>query len=168
MKKALVCLLAITLVLFFFTACDISSSSPDENSSTGGTTTPSPTPNPETIQPANSEQTTIFQNVTGKMGYALSNKLYENDPNAPTGVDSYIFKNVECKDETGKLIGVLNGTFTNELEKECIDLTYIDYSENSAGITNTLYSTFEKVKADTYIFIINGVHCLIFWPGLGI
>ena len=141
MKKALVCLLAITLVLFIFTACDNSTSTPDTGS----------------IPRATEDQIKVIEFVGQKVS-----AIIRTDP-LPTGATKdpekgiYNFDNVIVKEGETE-IGKINGGYDEETPY--VDCSYI---ENSTGKTYSYFTKMEKQDGGI-IYIVNGQKCLVYIP----
>mgnify|MGYP004592823789 CR=1 FL=1 len=154
MKKALVCLLAITLVLFVFTACDNKTPTPDTGSNTGGSVSEPTIPDSgtTTAPKATTEQLFLLQE--------LYRQSFLNMDDTIEGVsldnDVYTFSDVDIDDAYNDFEGTLSGTFKDTKTEISINLSF----EDVKGKTYTVSGTIERNGKNAEITI-NGDKCLI-------
>ena len=136
MRKALMCLLALTLILFTFIACD-------DNTSL---------PNTPKEKEATIDQQFLFQ------------QLYRQsflDQNVETvGVTlangAYTFTDVEIDDSVHDLEGTLNGTFKDTETEISINVSFTDKDKKTSTVSGTI-----KRNGKEAVITINGEKCLI-------
>lgn len=153
MKKALICILALTLILFSFTACKNDTPTPGPTPEPAPTPTPEPTPGPETNVPkATFDQQFLFQQLYRQ---SLLNSDVETEGVALTnGV--YTFTDVAIDDSIQELEGTLSGTFKNTDTEISIDVSYTDLEDKTTTVSGTLARNGQGA-----VITVNGEECLI-------
>lgn len=136
MRKALMCLLALTLILFTFIACD-------DNTSI---------PNTPKEKEATIDQKFLFQQ--------LYRQSFLNQNEETTGVTlangSYTFTDVEIDDSIHDLEGTLNGTFKDTETEISINVSFTDKDKKTSTVSGTI-----KRNGKEAVITINGEKCLI-------
>ena len=136
MRKALMCLLALTLILFTFIACD-------DNTSL---------PNTPKEKEATIDQKFLFQQ--------LYRQSFLNQNEETTGVTlangAYTFTDVEIDDSVHDLEGTLNGTFKDTETEISINVSFTDKDKKTSTVSGTI-----KRNGKEAVITINGEKCLI-------
>ena len=136
MRKALMCLLALTLILFTFIACD-------DNTSL---------PNTPKEKEATIDQQFLFQQ--------LYRQSFLNQNVETVGVTlangAYTFTDVEIDDSIHDLEGTLNGTFKDTETEISINVSFTDKGEKTSTVSGTI-----KRNGKEAVITINGEKCLI-------
>ena len=136
MRKALMCLLALTLILFTFIACD-------DNTSL---------PNTPKEKEATIDQKFLFQQ--------LYRQSFLNQNEETTGVTlangAYTFTDVEIDDSIHDLEGTLNGTFKDTETEISINVSFTDKDKKTSTVSGTI-----KRNGKEAVITINGEKCLI-------
>lgn len=136
MRKALMCLLALTLILFTFIACD-------DNTSL---------PNTPKEKEATIDQKFLFQQ--------LYRQSFLNQNVETVGVTlangAYTFTDVEIDDSVHDLDGKLNGTFKDTETEISINVSFTDKDEKTSTVSGTI-----KRNGKEAVITINGEKCLI-------
>lgn len=136
MRKALMCLLALTLILFTFIACD-------DNTSL---------PNTPKEKEATIDQKFLFQQ--------LYRQSFLNQNVETVGVTlangAYTFTDVEIDDSIHDLEGKLNGTFKDTETEISINVSFTDKDEKTSTVSGTI-----KRNGKEAVITINGEKCLI-------
>lgn len=136
MRKALMCLLALTLILFTFIACD-------DNTSL---------PNTPKEKEATIDQQFLFQQ--------LYRQSFLNQNVETVGVtlanDAYTFTDVEIDDSIHDLEGTLNGTFKDTETEISINVSFTDKDKKTSTVSGTI-----KRNGKEAVITINGEKCLI-------
>ena len=131
MRKALMCLLALTLILFTFIACD-------DNTSI---------PNTPKEKEATIDQQFLF--------HQLYRQSFLNQNVETAGVtlanDTYTFTDVEIDDS-----GTLNGTFKDTETEISINVSFTDKDKKTSTVSGTI-----KRNGKEAVITINGEKCLI-------
>ena len=134
MRKTLMCLLALTLILFTFIACD-------DNTSL---------PNTPKEKEATIDQQFLFQQ--------LYRQSFLNQNVETVGVTlangAYTFTDVEIDDYD--LVGKLNGTFKDTETEISINVSFTDKGEKTSTVSGTI-----KRNGKEAVITINGEKCLI-------
>lgn len=136
MRKALMCLLALTLILFTFIACD-------DNTSL---------PNTPKEKEATIDQQFLFQQ--------LYRQSFLNQNVETVGVTlangAYTFTDVEIDDSIHDLEGTLNGTFKDTETEISINVSFTDKDKKTSTVSGTI-----KRNGKEAVITINGEKCLI-------
>lgn len=136
MRKALMCLLALTLILFTFIACD-------DNTSL---------PNTPKEKEATIDQQFLFQQ--------LYRQSFLNQNVETVGVTlangAYTFTDVEIDDSIHDLEGTLNGTFKDRETEISINVSFTDKDKKTSTVSGTI-----KRNGKEAVITINGEKCLI-------
>lgn len=118
MRKALMCLLALTLILFTFIACD-------DNTSI---------PNTPKEKEATIDQQFLF--------HQLYRQSFLNQNEETTGVTlangAYTFTDVKIDDSVHDLEGTLNGTFKDTETEISINVSFTDKDEKTSTVSGTI------------------------------
>ncbi len=161
MKKAIVCLLAILLILAFV-SCN---ATPDSGSSSTTTTpepsTPTPSSGTSTEQP---KEATDSQLEAFESGYTatLIGVLSKNQDPSLSSVsiegDVYKFSKflVTLDGTVGSAIGTLNGEATITPNKLILNVDFTDKKEATISVVGKI-----EIADDNAIFTINGKNCII-------
>ena len=144
MRKALMCLLALTLILFTFIACDDNTSLPN--------TPKDSLPNTPKEKEATIDQKFLF--------HQLYRQSFLNQNVETAGVtlanDTYTFTDVEIDDSIHDLEGTLNGTFKDTETEISINVSFKDKDEKTSTVSGTI-----KRNGKEAVITINGEKCLI-------
>ena len=136
MRKALMCLLALTLILFTFIACD-------DNTSL---------PNTPKEKEATIDQQFLF--------HQLYRQSFLNQNVETVGVTlangAYTFTDVEIDDSVHDLEGTLNGTFKDTETEISINVSFTDKDKKTSTVSGTI-----KRNGKEAVITINGEKCLI-------
>lgn len=136
MRKALMCLLALTLILFTFIACD-------DNTSI---------PNTPKEKEATIDQKFLFQQ--------LYRQSFLNQNVETAGVTlangAYTFTDVEIDYSIHDLEGTLNGTFKDTETEISINVSFTDKDKKTSTVSGTI-----KRNGKEAVITINGEKCLI-------
>ena len=144
MRKALMCLLALTLILFTFIACDDNTSLPN--------TPKDSLPNTPKEKEATIDQQFLFQQ--------LYRQSFLNQNVETVGVTlangAYTFTDVEIDDSIHDLEGTLNGTFKDTETEISINVSFTDKDKKTSTVSGTI-----KRNGKEAVITINGEKCLI-------
>lgn len=136
MRKALMCLLALTLILFTFIACD-------DNTSL---------PNTPKEKEATIDQQFLFQQLYRQ---SFLNQNVET-VGATLANGAYTFTDVEIDDSIHDLEGTLNGTFKDTETEISINVSFTDKDKKTSTVSGTI-----KRNGKEAVITINGEKCLI-------